>query len=122
MGTTGNTENEPIYTASKSRSEGRDAWALSFRHPLRKDARGKQGLKIRKGLRTTDETEADKFVEEMNELLSNPEWWTLSRRQEAEKKFRGPVVSAFYDSIEEGKIDSRAVRDSELPLPTREEG
>ncbi len=122
MGTTGNTEKEPTYTASKSRSEGREAWALSFRHPLRKDAKGKQGLKIRKGLRTTDEAEADQFVQEMNELLSNPEWWSLSRRPEAEKKFRAPVVSAFYDSIEEGRIDSRAVRDEELPLPTPEEG
>jgi GTPase SAR1 family protein len=89
---------------------------------LRKDAKGKQGLKIRKGLGTTDEAEADRLVQEMNEVLSNPEWWSLTRRHEAEKRFGTPVVNAFYDSIEEGKTDSRAVRDDELPLPTQEDG
>ena len=122
MGTTGNTEKKPTYTASKTRSEGRSAWAITFRHPLRKDPKVKQGLKIRRGLKTTVEAEADQLVENMNELLANQEWWSLSRRAEAEKRFGDAVASAFYDVIEEGKTDSRAVRESELPLPSREAG
>src|ERR1035437_2406328 len=122
MGTTGNTEKKQTYSASKSRSEGRSAWAITFRHPLRKDAKGKQGLKIRRGLKTTVEAEADQLVDNMNELLANQEWWSLSRRTEAEKKFGEAVASAFYGVIEEGKTDSRAVREGKLPLPSREDG
>jgi energy-coupling factor transporter ATP-binding protein EcfA2 len=116
MGTTGN-NGRVTYTASKSRSEGRSAWALTFRHPLRKDAKGKQGLKIRRGLGTSDEAEANQMVDEMNELLANQEWWSLGRREEAGRKFSESVVEAFYDSIEEGKTNSRAIRDEHLPLP-----
>lgn len=122
MGTTGNTEQATIYTASKARSEGRTGWAVTFRHPLRKDAKGKQGLKVRRGLGTANESEADQLVSELNELLSNPDWWSLVRRQEAEKKFNPAVVSAFYDLIEEAKVDNRAVRDAEIPLPTQDDG
>jgi GTPase Era involved in 16S rRNA processing len=122
VGTTGNTEKKHTYTASKGRSEGRSAWAITFRHPLRKDAKGKQGLKVRRGLKTSSEAEADNLVSRMNELLANQEWWSLSRRAEAEKRFGDAVASAFYDVIEEGRIDTRAIRESELPLPGREDG
>jgi energy-coupling factor transporter ATP-binding protein EcfA2 len=121
MGTTGNTE-KTFYTASKSRSEGRSGWAVTFRHPMRKDAKGKQGLKVRRGLGTPENAEADRMIEQMNELLSNDEWWSLGRREEAERRFSQPIVSAFYDAIEEGKFDSRLVRDQELPLPTQDDG
>jgi len=122
MGTTGNTEKAAIYTASKARSDGRTGWAVTFRHPLRKDAKGKQGLKVRRGLGTANESEANQLVSQLNELLANPDWWSLLRRQEAEKKFNAAVVSAFYDLIEEAKIDNRAVRDAEIQLPTQDDG
>lgn len=121
MGTTGNNERHRSYSASKLRPEGKSSWVLMFRHPLRKDSRGKQGLKIRRGL-GSDESEADRLVEQMNQLLSSEEWWSLSRRAEAEKKFSPIVTSAFYDAIDEPRLDSGRIRDQEIPLPSREEG
>ena len=53
---------DTVYSVSKSRSN-RPGWSVSFRHPLRNDARGKPGLRIRRGLGTTDDAEADKLVE-----------------------------------------------------------
>ena len=36
-----------------------------------------------KGLRTTDDQEADKLVEELNTLLGDQSWWTIDRKSEA---------------------------------------
>ena len=48
-----------FYTASKSRNQGREAWSVIFRHPARLDlATGKTGRRVRRGLGTSDETEA----------------------------------------------------------------
>ncbi len=74
---------ETTYTASKSRSN-RPGWSISFRHPLRSDARGRPGLKMRRGLGTTDEAEADRLVEEMNILLAGHGWWNANRRADSE--------------------------------------
>jgi hypothetical protein len=64
-----------VYTATKSRSQGREAWAVIFRHPLRVDADGKPGRRVRRGLGTCEESQADTLVEQLNELLSHPEVW-----------------------------------------------
>lgn len=54
-----------FYTASKSRNQGRDAWSVIFRHPVRFDtSTAKPGRRIRRGLGTTDEVEAGRLVEE----------------------------------------------------------
>jgi hypothetical protein len=104
------------YTASKSRSN-RPGWCISFRHPLRTDARGRPGLKMRRSLRTSDEAEADAMVAEMNVVLSDQSWWNASKRQEAELRFSGPVVDAFYDEIQAGQPDSHTLRESRIHLP-----
>ena len=54
-----------IYTASKSRTQGRNAWTLTFRHPVCRDNEGRPGVKIRRGLGTSDESIADSLVAEM---------------------------------------------------------
>ena len=110
------------YTASKSLTKGGTAWIMSFRHPLRKDPRGKQGRKVRRGLHTSEETRAQELIDQMNELLTDAKWHSIAKRSEAERRFDSVVVDAFYDSIESTSSNSREFRDKALPLPTPEEG
>ena len=114
------TTNERTYTASKTRSN-RPGWSVAFTHPLRRDAHGKYGLKVRRGLGTTDAEEADRLVEQVNELLADRSWWDIGRRDEAEQHFDRVAVSAFFDSMELGKISSIDLRERAIPLPTYEE-
>ena len=110
-----------IYTATKTRSR-RPGWSVTFRHPRRRDARGKYGLKVRRGLNTTDDIEADRLVAQLNILLDDPTWWSLDRRMEAAQQFAAPIVSAFFDGIEIGVMDSKDLRDKVIPLPTPDDG
>ena len=51
---------EKRFVATLSRSQGRSAWAVIFRHPVRVDPNtGKPGLRVRQGLGTADEAEAN---------------------------------------------------------------
>lgn len=109
------------YSASKARSN-RPGWSVSFRHPLRTDSRGRPGLKMRRGLGTTDEAEADRLVTEMNALLADRTWWNASKRMEAERKFSRAIVDAFYDEIQAGREDPEALREELIALPTAEDG
>jgi hypothetical protein len=107
--------------ATKTRSN-RPGWSVTFRHPVRTDSRGQRGLKVRRGLGTADDADADRLVAQLNELLEDESWWAVDRRAEAERKFSPVVVSAFFDGIEAGWVDSRVRRNEIIPLPTREEG
>lgn len=111
-----------IYSAAKSQAQGRPGWSISFRHPLRRDARKKPGLKVRRGLGTTSGEEADGLVSQMNALLSDESWWSAARREEASGLFDQRIVEAFFDEIEPAAADNRALRDGLLPLPGRPEG
>lgn len=113
---------DQVYTASKSRAQGRPGWTISFRHPLRPDTKGKPGLKMRRGLDTRDADEADAMVAEMNVILGDPSWWNAVRRAEAEQKFAAPIVAAFFDEIQAGKADPWALRESYIELPTAADG
>ncbi len=110
-----------FYVASKSRSN-RPGWSISFRHPLRNDSRGRAGLKMRRGLGTSDEIEAEAMVGEMNTILADQTWWNAARRQEAELRFSKPVVEAFYDEIQAGRNDSENLRETHIRLPNKEDG
>ncbi len=110
------------YKASKTRSQNRPGWSVIFSHPRRTDTRGKFGLKVRRGLGTQDDTEADRLVEQLNELLANSSWWSLDRRSQAEKQFDEVVVSAFFDNMEAGRVDSKKLREDMIQLPTPEDG
>ncbi|MHC1700109.1 MAG: GTPase domain-containing protein [Humidesulfovibrio sp.] len=105
------------YTASKSQSN-RPGWSISFRHPLRRDARGRIGLKMRRGLGTTDENEAQKMVDEMNHILEDQSWWNAARRPEAEARFSKAVVEAFFDEIQAGGENLEGLREACIHLPS----
>ena len=109
------------YTATKTRS-GRPGWSVIFGHPRRTDARGKFGLKVRRGLRTRDDSEADRLVEQLNELLADSSWWIPDRRADAAGRFASVVVAAFYDGLETGKDNSWDRRGTFIPLPTKDDG
>ena len=111
---------ETNYSASKSRSN-RPGWSVSFRHPLRNDSRGKLGLRIRRGLGTTDDAEADKLVEEMNTLLRDRTWWNANKRAEAERTFSKAIVGAFYDELQAGRQDPEGLREELITLPNAED-
>ncbi len=113
--------NSRTYTATKTRSNRR-GWSVTFRHPRRKDARGRFGLKVRRGLGTSDDAKADALVGQLNELLSDQSWWALDRRGEATLQYDPIVVKAFFDNIETGKSRSRDHREDMLPMPGWEEG
>lgn len=110
------------YTASKSRTQERPGYSISFRHPLRNDSKNRPGLKVRRGLNTTDEAQADVLVAQMNQLLGDEAWWNATRRKEAEGQFDSIIVDAFFDDIQAGQSDSRTLRDSHIPLPGAEDG
>ena len=108
------------YLATKTRSN-RPGWSVIFKHPKRSDSRGKPGLKIRKGLRTQDDTEADRLVAQLNTLLADERWWSADRRMEAAQQFDPVVISAFFDGMEAGKHDSLSLREGAIPLPGKED-
>lgn len=110
---------EKRFLASLSRSQGRSAWAVIFRHPVRVDPNtGKVGLRVRQGLGTPVEAEASALKEELNELLADEAFWSLSARAEAEKRFHRRVVEIFYHGMEPEQNDFGAIRESIIPLPT----
>jgi hypothetical protein len=89
---------------------------MSFRHPLRKDPRGKQGRKVRRGLGTAQEVRAEALISEMNLLLGDVGWHSISKRAEAERRFDPIVVRAFYDDIETPPTNSWEVRNAVIRL------
>ena len=104
------------HKATKTRSN-RPGWSVTFSHPRRRDARGKFGLKVRRGLGTTDAAKADRLVDQINALLADQSWWSLDRRAEAAQQFDSVVVSVFFDGIEVGKTKSKDLREGIIPLP-----
>ncbi len=110
-----------VTRASKTRSN-RPGWSVTFRHPVRADSRGRRGLKVRRGLGTADDAEAERLVEQLNALLEDERWWNGDRRGEAERMFSPVVVSAFFDGIEASETDSQVRRNEVIPLPGHEEG
>jgi hypothetical protein len=113
------------YTATKSLGEGRSVWTVAFRHPLLADSEGNPGKKVRKSLKTDVETRADELLEQLNGLLADPRLHSLSARSLAERKGVDPLVlSLFYDSIHTdlGQSPTHRFRESQLPLPTIDDG
>jgi hypothetical protein len=115
------TPTKPSFQATKT-SSNRPGWSVIFRHPKRSDSRGQFGLKVRKGLGTQDEEEAERLVGELNQLLGDPSWWSVDRKKEAELQFSPVVVSAFFNGMEAGKVSSAELRDQKILLPSNEEG
>ncbi len=106
------------YKASAKQNPGRKGWLVEFRHPLRNDSNNKPGKKVRKGLGTDDQNEAEKLVEQLNELLANP---TLNKI-DAIKIYNEKIVEIFYSEITQLIENSIELRDKKLPLPRYEDG
>jgi energy-coupling factor transporter ATP-binding protein EcfA2 len=110
---------EKRFFAALSRSQGRNAWAVIFRHPVRVDPNtGKPGLRVRQGLGTPDEVEANDLKDQLNQLLAEESFRSLPARAEAEKRFHRRVVEIFYHGMEPEQSDFGAIRESIIPLPT----
>lgn len=111
------------YTASlSSPTPGRPGFNVSFRHPCRLDSKGKPGLKMRRGLGTTDKPKGEELVSQMNALLRDEAWWTIARYQDALDAFDKRIVDAFYDNIQAGVPDSYEIRNGVIPMPGKAEG
>lgn len=111
------------YTASPSRTQGRAGWSVIFRHPALTDPRtGKPGKRVRYGLGTRDEAEAEELVGHVNELLDDERWWSPTARDAAEARFHPRVVEIFYSNLEPERTGGRELRDELLPLPSRDDG
>ena len=106
------------YTASLSRTQGRSAFSIIFRHPARPDqATGQPGLRVRRGLATQDPAEAERLREELNILLSDPKFHDSAARANAEGQFDPRIVDIFFDKMVPEEPDFAALREEVIPLP-----
>ncbi|WP_319798245.1 hypothetical protein [Nitrobacter sp.] len=109
---------EKRYAATLSRSQGRNAWAVIFRHPARIDLNTGKPLRVRQGLGTPVEEEANELKDQLNQMLSAEEFWSLAARAEAERRFHRRVVEIFYHGMEPEESDFNAIREAVIQLPT----
>ncbi len=112
----------PKFKATLNRSKGRSSWCVIFSHPLRQKSDGKPGLRVRRGLGTTDDAEAQKLVDQLDEILSDQSMWSPGAKDAAERKYDKRIVDAFYDHLTPALHDSKKVRDDILPLPGKDGG
>lgn len=110
-----------VYRASKNRGQGREAWCVTFQHPLRRSEDG-HPVRIRRGLGTKDESEADLLVGQLNQVLSDESYWALSARERAMREFNSRVIEIFYEDIETSAVDPWNLREEVIPLPGKEDG
>ncbi len=113
---------EKRYLATLNRSQGRNAWAVIFRHPVRIDPNtGKTGLRVRQGLGTADSVEADKLKDQLNHLLGDEYYWNLAAKSAAENRFHRRVVEIFFHGMEPEENDFGALRESIIHLPSSQD-
>ena len=111
------------YTATVTRDSGRQRYSVIYRHPVRMDpSTGRAGRRVRRGLGTSDEAEAKRLASELNDLLADEAYWSLSARTTASDRFDPTVVSIFFDGMEPETETSADVRESVIPMPTRDSG
>lgn len=107
------------YRASLSKSQGRQGYSIIFRHPVRNDRNtGKPGLRVRQGLGTRDEGEASILVDQMNHLLSDPNYWTFGAQSIAQARFDSRIVDIFYHDLVPQPTNFAGERDQIIPLPS----
>lgn len=109
------------FRATKSQSQNRKGWSVIFHHPLLRNEAGKP-KRVRKGLSTSDERQADEIVGDLNSLLGDDTYWTLAARERAGREYHERAVDIFYEGIEGLVEDSWASRESVIPLPSAENG
>ena len=109
------------YSASLSQSQGRTGYSVIFRHPTRVDAgTGKPGLRVRRGLGTRELSEAERLLDELNKLLSDPRYHEPTARAEAERRFDSRVIDIFFHKMVPEGFDFVGLREEMIPLPLSE--
>ncbi|WP_270406953.1 hypothetical protein [Paenibacillus timonensis] len=109
------------YSARLTKS-GVNSWAVEFRHPVLRDREGKQGRKIRRGLGTNQE-EAKIVVDDLNQLLMDQSYWSLTEQRRAIKEFSSRAVEIFYDQMEDDlTLDPWELREEKIKLPNHNDG
>ena len=109
------------YSASLSQSQGRSGYSIIFRHPARLDEMtGKPGVRVRRGLGTRDQAEAEKLRDDLNLLLADPRYRDPAARAEAEQRFDPRVVEIYFDKMIPEEFDFRGLRDKDISLPPRD--
>ncbi len=101
--------------------KGKKGYTISFRHPIVKDKDNKYGLKMHRGLGTSDLLEAERLAEELKKLLEDGYWADISKKNEAYQHFNDRIVDAFYDPIEGENPDLKRMLDK-IKLPGKEDG
>ena len=109
----------PTYRASLSK--GRSGWCVIFTHPLL-DGSGGLKKRVRRGLGTRDETAAQILVDQLNNILQSPEFWSPSNRQSLEAKFDPKIVNAFLDGVGPASFDPWTDRNKIIPIPGKDQG
>ena len=110
-----------VFHATKNRSQSRAGWCAIFYHPLRRGRDGKP-LRVRRGLATRDDGEADRRIEQLNRLLSDQTYWSPTARARAEREVDVEVVRAFYDGLDIEVVDGWKSRDGVIELPNKTDG
>ena len=106
------------YSASLSQTQGRSGFSIIFRHPARRDdASGKPGVRVRRGLGTRDEAEAERLRDQLNILLGDPEYHDTAAQAVAERRFDPRIVDIFFDKMMPEETDFTALREAGIPLP-----
>lgn len=108
------------YQAAAKKNPGRQFWLVEFRHPLKLEKSGRAGKKMRKGLGTDDEHEAQQLVGKLNEILSDESLWSLGARPEAERRYGTRIAEIFYSEIEPRIQNALHLRHQILPFPERD--
>lgn len=98
-------------------SIGRQSWCVIFRHPVCREPDGKQKLRVRRGLGTSDKDKAQILVDQLNQILAEPSLWNLASRESAAQNFDPKIVAAFYDPMLPSIFNPWSYRDEVIPLP-----
>ncbi len=68
------------------------------------------------------EADAQRLVDQLNEILVDVTFWTPQARAKAESLYDARVVDAFYHDMMPATLDAWALRNEVIPLPTKEDG
>jgi len=98
-------------------SKGRQSWCVIFRHPICLGPDGRQNLRVRRGLGTSEKEHAQALVDELNQILAEPTLWNLASRDAVAQRFNSKIVAAFYDPMLPSNYDPWTIRDQDIPLP-----
>jgi len=98
-------------------SRGRQSWCVIFRHPVCIGPDGKQKLRVRRGLGTSEKDQAQVLVDQLNQILADQALWNLASREVAAHRFDPRIVAAFYDSMLPSNYEPWGIRDAVISLP-----